>query len=233
MPYISKLLCTAILIASGSFIGGSASAAVVSFPDQTAPTTVDYVSITETNSSADPLFSLFAGVGTSGENLTFDGNNFRLEGSGGIEILDGRMSFEVVADPGFFVTGVRISEFGSSETFGLGSIARAVLVGAVTPEGGSTSPVQQDDHQNDGIANAFNDEGWDLSIAFGFAPVNSVLVDFDNRLSVVEPSRTTSAFIDKKRILIQVRTQVIPEPGHALAFIACGIAGLGVRRRRK
>jgi len=230
----SILLGVAFCIASTTWFGGSATAGTVVFPNEMTSTLV-YSSIEETNSSIISGYTLFGGVSTSGENLTFAASNFRVNNqTGGIQMLDGRMSFKVSARRGYMVTGVNISEYGSAQTFNADSIARATLVGYATPYGGPTSAAQQSVYQLDGTPMTVTDEPWDLSIGFGFEPVRSVDIDFDNRLFTFATPDHASAYIDKKRIVVQVRTiPHAPEPSSALALLIFGIAGTTVRRRRR
>ena len=71
-----------------------------------------YSSIEETNGSAIPAFSYYAGVGTSGEALTFDANNFRVESFGGVQAVDARISFTVSAKPGQLIDSVTVTKGG-------------------------------------------------------------------------------------------------------------------------
>jgi len=226
------LLGAALLVASTTWFNGSANAGIVVFPDEMTSTLV-YSSIEETNSSIIAGFTLFGGVSTFGENLTFAANNFRNDNqTGGIQVIDGRLSFNVRAKAGYAVVGVRISEVGSAQVFNETSIARATLVGFATPENGPTSAAQQSVYQLTGLPLTVTDEPWDLSIGFAFGATRSVDIDFDNRLFTFATPNRASAYIDKKRVTIEVRTIAIPEPSSALAFAVLGLAGTAIRRRR-
>lgn len=214
--------------------GGIASAVVTPFADQTT-TNLVYSSIEETNSSIISGFTLYGGVGTSGESLTFDANNFRLESFGGVGALDGRMSFSVSGKNGTKITSVKISEVGSASTFGVGALSNVYLVGFATIDGLISAP-EEDEYNLVGGAGLTN-SAWQTSIEFdGFGSVDQVDIDFDNRLFVFAP-QGGYAYVDKKGIVIEIGTTTggaaIPEPSSAVALLACGIVGTTVRRQRK
>ena len=103
---------TAFVLASPSY------AATVAFPDQVGAT-VTFTGITEVNDEAAGV-SLFGGLSTFENTLDFDAFNFRHDSLTLPPSLDGRLSFEVNALPGFKVASVTVQEVGSYTTINEG-----------------------------------------------------------------------------------------------------------------
>jgi hypothetical protein len=230
----SMLMVAVLVVAGATLFSGSATASqTIQFSDQMT-TNLVYADIREVNDSIISGQTLYGGIGTSGEALTFEAENFRLESNGGVGALDGRLSFSVGAKRGSVITGLRISEGGRAQVFGADSFANVHLGGFVTING-QQSAAQQASYTLFGSANGLENAFWDESVEFEFGPTHRVSVDFDNALFAFATGSDGYAFIDKKSVLIEVRTRTVhmPEPSSALALVVCGFAGSAVRRRRR
>ncbi len=165
-------------------------------------------------------------------------------GSGGVDVTDGFLSFSVAADPLTWATGLSITEGGSWSLIPpiAGNIVGVRGSGFVTitevdglPVAGPVLPIQFED-TFDSSDTPPDSQNWSLNFAMGFAPpgggkVTGFDVALNNRLFAL--SEQGFSFIDKKRIEIMVRTEMVPEPSTALlGFIAMSGLGLIAGRRR-
>ena len=225
-----RLSATVALVGLAISFSGTAKAAVVTFPDE-ATSSLFYSSIEETNGSVVPGFTYYGGVGTSGEALTFQANEFRVESFGGVQAVDARISFTVTAKSGLPIRSISISEGGRAAAFGEGSMVDVQSGGFVLIDG-MLSDSQSADYSLPAPATGLAREFWGFEYTFNFAPAEEVQVSLDNALfAFAIPEPNGYAFIDKKGVIINV--SVVPEPSSALALLAVSGVGVCVRRRRR
>lgn len=185
--------------------------------------TVTYVDVTENSLEKLPLYGTPTVVG---DELDMPGTGFVSQSeNGGIDFLDGRLTFMIEADPGTTISSVTIREFGAYFTFGEESIASvAGLAFVETLEGGLFSgtlnfEVGGGPGPNPGL--------WQEEVTITFPETTKVTVTLDNQLFTFADNPGI-AFIDKKGVDIIPN---IPEPGLATVLLA-GVAGIALRRRR-
>jgi len=206
-------------------------AAIVTFADQQG-TNVLFTGITEVNSNPDPAFTLFGGLAVVGDTLDFDAFQFRAEAmTGSFVPLDGRLSLTATAKTGYLINRITITEGGRAATFNQGSLAQVDLGGFVTM-GGTMSAPQSTSYSLSGAAGSYDSDFWSRSLTFDFAARSSVNLDIDNALMAVAASPVGYAFIDKKGVLIDFGTVVIPEPAMPTALLGV-LAGFLLRRRNR
>jgi hypothetical protein len=226
----TRYTATAAFVALAIGFSGTAKAAMHVFPDQMTANLV-YSSIEETNGSIIVGYTYYGGVGTSGEALTFEANNFRVESFGGVEAVDARVSFTVTAKPGQLIDSVTVTEGGRAAAFGEGSFVD-VHTGGFALIDGNLSGSESDSYSLAAPAVGLATDFWELSYTFNFEPTDEVSISLDNALfAFAIPEPNGYAFIDKKGFIINVGT--VPEPSSALALLFASGAGVCVRRRRR
>ena len=199
--------------------------------------TVEFVNVREINEDDEVLYG--GPLSTNGDTLSFGADGFISEslGNNSLDVLDGRLSFDVQARSGFLIDSITVQEFGSFTVIGDQSAASVRADGFATvnnvitsgsllaEEFGPAAPFQ-----NSGL---FSEE---FTIS-GLATSGVVRFDVDNRLNTAAfntgGNTNSSAFIDKKGFNVIVNTipVAVPEPASAVvSLLALGM--LSVRRRR-
>lgn len=151
-------------------------------------------------------------------------------------LIDGQLSFNLQAAPGYKITGISIVEFGdytlSTPFPGGGAFVANSLTGfAANSDGVYTSNANFSDLQLNSDGPGVFGAVWNNSIDIAFAPTGAVTFDLDNTLNAASLANS-SAFIKKKGVLIDIHTVAIPEAGSALAgLVLCGLVALRSRRR--
>ena len=207
---------------------------------------VSFSDIVQTTQTPGDPANLFGVADTSTPNkLAFNHpNSFAATatGVGGVDVTDGFLTFSVEADPGTWATGISLMESGSW------SLIPSLPGNSVGVRGGGTIRVTEVDDApvvgppiNFPISFAVDrdmsdtppDSGlWDGGFAQGFGTVpgkvTAFTVEINNRLFAL--SEAGFSFIDKKNIMFNVQTDMIPEPA-SLALIALGMVGMLANRR--
>lgn len=224
--------------------------------------TVSYLNVTELNSEPNLLFSSPSVVG---DTLEFDPVNFfsETDPGPGVDIVDSQLSTMIVAQPGFFIENLKISEAGDYTLTGLPNALAEASVGAtffftVLEVDGSAVPDGPSDvvsmqfttggGANGGVYSLPGSAGtavpWEgtafIDVAGAMAGstyagqnATKVMLSFGNTLSTIADANG-SAFIKKKTIGgLTIQTN-IPEPGSVvLALLAGAPLALAAVRRRK
>ena len=229
----SRATCALTLLLATILYAVPANAGVVSFSD-----------IVQSTQTPDDPPNLYGVPNTSTPNkLAFNHpNSFAATATGvdGVDVTDGFVTFSVEAEPDTWATGISIMESGSWSLIpslpgnsvgvrGSGSIRVTEVDGA--PVAGPVYPILygEDFDQSDTPPDSDN---WAGGFAQGFEGVAGRVTAFDvalnNRLFAL--SESGFSFIDKKNIMITVRTEMIPEPT-TLALALFGATVMLVSRR--
>jgi hypothetical protein len=109
---------------------GQAHAAPINYGDF-AGTTVMYTQVTEDSNSGDTP-PLFGAPTVSGDSLDFDPVGFSASatGAGGVDVTDGNLRFGVMANAGFGIPAIQLSEAGDTTLAGFGTDATFTAVTA-------------------------------------------------------------------------------------------------------
>ncbi len=180
-----------------------------------------FTNVTESNTDNTGLFG-FPGVDSAGDGLIFPGTGFQsLSFNGGVDFLDGRLTFTVTADPGQFIESITIAESGSFANSGVTAISSVQTIAFVESGGDLYSDTFGQNWNGDSAGD------WQDSLTINFAATTSIVLTLDNRL-FTSADADDQAYIDKQNISIHVN--MVPVPG-TLAVLS--LAGLGVRRRTR
>lgn len=225
-----------VVVASLGLFAGRADAAIVSFVPETT-TNLMWTDLEEAN-NVPPLFmpgiSLFGHVSSGpGDVLVLQSTAFSLDSTSPSNLLTGNFDATITAKPGHMITSITIKENGSAFAAGNGSTAYVFMESSVIPDG---APAMMGDDSYTLVGTGLpNSTQWSLAVGFSFAPASEVLFSLRNLLYV--DGANGAAQIGKDKVVIEVGTQfvgaAIPEPTSGFAMLACGIAGVAVRRRRK
>jgi hypothetical protein len=222
--------------------------------------TVTYLDVTELNGEPNLLFSMPSVVD---DTLEIDPVNFfsDTDPGPGVDITDSQLSTTIVANPGFFIENLMISESGDYTLIGLPGAFAEASVGAAFfftvleidgvavfngPSGVVNMQFTTGGGPNGGEFSLPGDAGaavpWegsafiDIAAAMAASPfagqsATSVRLSFDNTLATIADANA-SAFIKKKIIGgLTIQTNV-PEPGSvALALLAAIPLALVARRK--
>lgn len=167
-----------------------------------------------------------------GDSFTFFPQAFRAQSVNGAAVtVNDRLSFDILVQPGYQVTGVRIAEQGDYGVFFTGSVS---VVGVLGMENLDTAqsvsdnlvvspnlPITTGSGRWDGVAQASAPAG---------QPWTRVRITLDNTL-FASSAPGSAAFIEKKVVGSGVRVQIVPAPGALAALGLLGAAGMTRRRR--
>jgi hypothetical protein len=197
-------------------ISCAASAGVINYGDFVGDN-VGFFDVTEQSTDPGPLYGFPSPMGDS---LEFPGTGFQSSSSGGgSNLLEGRLTMEIVANPGELISSITVTESGAYSNVGDSTSSVSAIAFAETADGlfdGGFMSQWEDDVAGD----------WQASFTIAFDPTESVMFTLDNQL-FTSAGADWSAYIDKQNITIAVN--VVPAPG-VLALL--GLSGLAVRRRR-
>lgn len=166
----------------------------------------------------------------------FNPTNFKAEAIGGpttVNVND-QLFFDIIAKPGFDVTGIRITEYGDYSIVGQGevSVGGGLIVtnlGFFDVETGSFvstpgSPI------TDPTPGAVWTASADVDLSDKTPAWNHIRVQLDNILIATTFDASSAAIIEKKGLGGTVSIEIIPAPG-AVSLLALG--GLVATRRRR
>jgi hypothetical protein len=145
-------------------------------------------------------------------------------GSGQNVIVDGQLSFDLLAKPGYLIKGIVISEFGdytlSTPLPGGSAFASNSISAFSTSVNGTVSNSALFSHLHDNsISNGIFGASWTNGTSLTFIPVNATHFTMDNTLNAAA-AQISAAFIKKKGVSIQILVAVIPEPASALTIVS-------------
>jgi uncharacterized protein (TIGR03382 family) len=167
-----------------------------------------------------------------GDSFTFFPQAFRAQSVNGAAVsVNDRLSFDILVQPGYQVTGVRIAEQGDYGVLFTGSVSVIGILGlenldtaqtvtdnlVVSP----TLPITSGNGRWDGVAQAN---------APASPPWTRVRVTLDNTLSATSAPGSV-AFIEKKVVGAGVSVQIVPAPAAVAVLGLAGLAGMSRRRR--
>ena len=239
----------------------AASSAPINYGSHTG-TTVSYIDVSEEATTSDSL-PLFGAPIFSADSIDFNpvGFDAAASGPGGSDSTGSRLTFMVVAHPGFAINNIAFQEAGQTTLSGSGTDSTSAVVtadGTVTishVDGAAITPIVRP------IALTFAPSGgsyglatdggglpifhtpWSGALAVNFAQIltqegvpfvfgpTKVSVDLENTLTATSEDGTQSLISKKDFGGISI-TINIPEPG-SLVLAGLGLAGVwGVRRGR-
>ncbi|QOJ00798.1 MAG: hypothetical protein HRU70_09950 [Phycisphaeraceae bacterium] len=170
----------------------------------------------------------------NGDTFVFFPQNFRAESTNGVAASVGdRLQFDIIVNTGFFLSGIRIAEFGDYGIVGQGGSVGAG--GTLFVTNLNTFDVRFDDIlttpgspiNTPGFGNWRGDANVDLSDA---SPQwTRVRVVLNNNLFAVSTPDGV-AFIEKKVFGSGIAIQIVPAPGSAGVLALAGL--VAIRRRR-
>lgn len=171
----------------------------------------------------------------SGDELRFAPTEFRASAIGGpdLDFVAAKVEFDIMAQPGYLITGLSFREGGDS--FLLGD-------GITEVDGTLIAGSARFDLDFSGTGNRFEGPGgtntdrpvWEATalVDFGAAAVDSVHIVLENEFLALALGALDVADIDKDLALLQVDTAVIPLPPAFLLFgSALGLLASAGRRR--
>lgn len=243
-----------LTLSLGGLIAANSTAAPINYGDFSGSTVV-FKQVTE--DSATDAVPLFGAPTVAGNSLDFNPIGFASSSSGGsTDNTTGVLTFDIDANPGNFISMVKIAESGDYNIFGTGglgteaTVSAAVFIDVIEVDGVGVAGVNGNANlvftpsdgdynlQDDGFAIAAIFEGildYDveqLLIDEGVSFVNGatkVRVELNNVLTTTSESGSQS-FIQKKDF-DGMSVTIVPEPG-TLALAGAGI-GLTLTRRRQ
>ena len=193
---------------------------------------VNFLMVTEISNEVGPLYGAPTVQGDSLNFLLPPGFISQSE-DGGVDFLDGRLTFMVEANEGFAINSISVTEFGAFFGIGEGSISLVNAIAFVEVDG----QIFDGSFLFDSVADSDVDPTtgpWIDGLEIFFPAAKKITFFLDNQL-FTRAVEGGVAFIDKKDIVISVGTipqnGVIPEPSSML--VLCGIAGLVTMRRRR
>lgn len=168
-----------------------------------------------------------------GNTFVFTPTNFRAEASDDqTVIVSDRLTVDLIADPGFFISGIVISEAGDYTIVGTGSVEATgsfSLTNLDTNEVRNTDIAFVPDMPITSGSGVWTGEG-EVDLSNEFPQWTRLTLTLENDLiSIAGPNST--AIIAKKVVGAGVAITIIPEPATVL-LLGAGVAGVLRRRRR-
>ncbi|MCB9845000.1 MAG: PEP-CTERM sorting domain-containing protein [Phycisphaeraceae bacterium] len=174
-------------------------------------------------------------VVTPGGTFIFSPHNFRAQVAGvGVDTVTDQLFFDIIAKPGFDITGVRISEVGDYSIAGSAevSIGGGLIITNLDVFGIATDTLTSS--PGSPISTPASGEIW---TAEAFGDLSSkvpawryIRIQLDNTLIARAFDAVSTALVEKKGVGAGIEIEIIPAPG-SLGLLAIG--GLFAARRRR
>ncbi len=172
----------------------------------------------------------------SGDAIRFAPTDFRATAIGGpsVDFVSGAVEFDILAQPGFLISGFSFEEFGDSFLVG---DSRTIVDGTLIAD---NVIVQLDFSETGHIFMGPGDNGFDspewkavASVDFSASPVESLHIVLENELLAQAFFDVLDlADINKALAVMQVNTTVVPLPPAVLLFGSALVFMVGIGRRR-
>ncbi len=207
-----------------------------------AGTNVQFLGVQESSSAigngAGQFSELYGSPSVLGNKLVFSPSLFEALSQGAQNsMVNGQLSFNLQASPGYQIAGILISEIGdytlSTPFPGGAAFAGDAMSGFVQNQNGmytnsSSFTQMQLNSDGPGVFGAI----WNNNLHLAFTPVSSLVFDLDNTLNAASLAGS-AAIIRKTGVTVEVLLVAIPEPGAALGMMSLvGLVGL-IRIRRR
>ncbi len=252
---VGRLVCGIVLFVVAAVTVSAAKAAPLVHGNFSG-VTVDFLAVTEDSTTDDvsaPGGALYGAPTLVNDTLVFSTPNFAASAAGGSsDFVNGTLTLQIQAKPGFFIERIAISEIGDYALAGIGGAGTSVSIfGALTVNdltfstGNYSDPISFT--PGDSFSLGAGDSAGvvsgtaevDLVNDFFLVGVTSVGITFDNNLLANSEAGTTATIKKAFEALqsITVSTSpgpIVPEPSSlALASIVCAsLLGWSIRRRR-
>lgn len=192
--------------------------------------TVNFIGVTEISAEDGALYGAPTVDGDSLNFLLPPGFISQSE-DGGVDFIDGRLTFMVEAMDGFLINSISVDEFGGYFNFGEGSFSS--VTGIAFVQIGDLVLDASFLFSDEATGNDPSFGPWSDGLSIEFDPTESITFFFDNQLFTTAADGG-AAFIDKKDIKISVGTVpagAVPEPTSGMLLIGLCV-GFAARRRR-
>lgn len=188
---------------------------------------VDFLDVTERSAEVGALFGNPAVIGNS---LSFMPANFNSQSvDGGVDFIDGALSFVVQGQNGFMFDSISVEEIGDFLDLGDASFSEVIAIAFVMVDGQVYNG--QFEFGNLGSGNG----SWLEGLTINFPSTDQATFFMDNQL-FTNADDDGVAFIDKGNITITVGNggqgvPSVPEPASGL-LVLCGIGLMAFRRHK-
>ena len=188
---------------------------------------VDFLEVTERSAE---VGALFGSPAINGDSLSFMPANFNSQSiDGGVDFIDGALSFVVQGQNGFMFNSISVDEIGDFLDLGDASLSGVNAIAFVVVDGQTYNG--QFDFSNLGDGNG----PWLEGLTINFPSTDQAMFFMDNQL-ITSADEGGVAFIEKGNITITVGNGgpaflAVPEPASGL-LVLCGMGLIAFRRHR-
>ena len=188
---------------------------------------VDFIDVTE---RSDEVGALFGVPAVNGDSLSFMPENFNSQSEdGGVDFIDGALSFVVQGQNGFMFDSISVDEIGSFLDLGDASLSAVMAIAFVVVDGQTYNGQFEFSNLGDGTG------PWLEGLTINFPSTDQAMFVMDNQLFTSADDGGV-AFIEKGNITITVRNggqafPSVPEPASGL-LVLCGMGLIAFRRHR-